>query len=145
MAPVACVLAVPLALGLLRLGRSLPYRWTAVLLAILTAVVTLTMLNDWRRAVNPYRHMFTLETDFSRELPPGPPAPDDAAPALRWTLSIARGAVPLARVAFWAWICLRLRPTDPRPEARWRAIRNVHLAWWSTLALGSGLLHALAT
>jgi hypothetical protein len=29
MAPVACVLAVPLALGLLRLERSLEYRWTA--------------------------------------------------------------------------------------------------------------------
>jgi hypothetical protein len=143
MAPVACVLAVPLALGLLRLGRSLPYRWTVALLAILTAVITLTMLNDWRRVVNPYRRMFTAEIDFSRDLPPGPPAPDDAPAALRRATEIARGVIPLALVAFWARICLRLRPTDPQPEALWRAIRNVHLAWWSTLAVGSSLLSAL--
>ena len=145
MAPVACVLAVPLALGLLRLGRSLPYRWTAALLALLAAVITLTMLNDWRRAVNPYRQMFTLETDFSRDLPPGPPAPDGASAALQLGLAIARGSVPVVLVAFWAWACLRLAPTPPQPEPVWRAIRNVHLAWWGSLAVGSGLLRALGT
>jgi len=143
MAPVACVLAAPLALGLLRLGRSLPYRWTVALLVILTAVVTLTMLEDWRRAVNPYRQMFTPETDFSRDLPPGSPAPDDAPLALRLGIAVARGSIPVVLVAFWAWVCLRLRPTDPQPEVLWRAIRDVHLAWWGTLAVGSGLLRAL--
>jgi hypothetical protein len=145
MAPVACVLAVPLALGLLRLGRVLPYRWTAALLALLGLVITFTMLKDWRRAVNPYRQMFTLETDFSRDLPPGSPLPDDAPVALRWGTALARGAIPVAIVVFWAWACLRLRPTAPQPEARWRAIRKVHLAWWGTVAVGSGLLRALGS
>jgi hypothetical protein len=145
MAPVACVLAVPLALGLLRLERSLEYRWTVALLAILTVLITLTMLSDWRRAVNPYRHMFTPETDFSRDLTPGPLVPEDGPAVVRRGLEIAMRSIPLALVGFWAWICTRLRPTDPQPEARWRAIRNVHLAWWSTLAVGSGLLRALGT
>ena len=114
------------------------------MLAILTVLITLTMLSDWRRAVNPYRHMFTPETDFSRDLTPGPLVPEDAA-VVRRGLEIARRSIPLALVGFWAWICTRLRPTDPQPEARWRAIRNVHLAWWSTLAVGSGLLRALGT
>src|SRR6185295_13999989 len=101
MAPVACVLAVPLALGLLRLHRSLAYRWTLALLALLTALISFTLWSDWRREMNPYRRMFTADTDFTRDLPPGPPGPDDAPAALRRGVEIARGAVPLALVGFW--------------------------------------------
>jgi hypothetical protein len=115
------------------------------MLAILTVLVTLTMLSDWRRAVNPYRHMFTTRDRLLARPASGPLVPEDGPAVVRRGLEIALRSIPLALVGFWAWICTRLRPTDPQPEARWRAIRNVHLAWWSTLAVGSGLLRALGT
>jgi hypothetical protein len=146
LAPVACVLAVPLALGLLRLRRSTGYRWTVALLFILGVIVTSTMLRDWRRSVKPYRHMFaTSATDFARDLPAGPAVPGEIAAPRPRGLEILRGATVLAIVGFWMWICTRPRASAPEaPLDRWPALRNVHLAWWGTLALGSGLLRALS-
>jgi hypothetical protein len=66
---------------------------------------------------------------------------------VRLRLSRLIGALPPRSFAILVWMlrCTRLRPTDPQQEARWRAIRNVRLAWGSTLAVGSGLLRALGT
>src|SRR6185295_14338486 len=98
-------------------------RWTVALLVILSALVTVTMLRDWRRSVKPYRHMLTPETDFARDLPAGPPAAGEAAAPRPRGREIARGALVVALVGFWTWVCGRLRPADAEgPEDRWRAI-----------------------
>lgn len=145
MAPVACVWAAPLALGLRRLRASLAYRWTAALFLLLTLLVSFTMLRDWRRSVKPYRHMFaTPATDFARDLPAGPPIPGEPPMMRPRSHEIGRGSTVLALIAVWTWVFARLRPSAPEGiEDRWRAIRNVHLAWWGTLTVGSGLLRAL--
>src|SRR5438128_5254933 len=58
LAPVAILLAAPLAVGLVELRSYLPFRWTVAALALVTVLISLAMLRDFRRVVNPYRGVF---------------------------------------------------------------------------------------
>ena len=144
MAPVACVFAVALAVGLVSVPSPTSFRATALVLALAGLAITTTMHEDWRRAVSPYRRMFTVpETDFAHLLP-GMSGPGREA---RLGTDIARGLALITLLAFWAW---RFgRPGTPpdtaaRAEAtRWTAVRNTHLGFWATIAAGTILLSAL--
>jgi hypothetical protein len=148
MAPVACMFAAALAVGLVSLRRWAPFRWTAFVLTLAGLSITVTMGTDWRRSVSPYRRMFdSPDTDFSRLLPGmvGPTRQERLRP------DIARGLALLAVTAFWAWRFGRADrkqggPTDAPPPplaARWAALRNTHLAFWATVAACSVVLAAL--
>jgi hypothetical protein len=144
MVPVACVFAAALAAGLVEMRGWPPFRWTVFLLVVAGLAITVTMREDWRRTVSPYRRMFAWpETDFSRLLP-GLPGPTREA---RRRPDIARGLALLAIVAFWAWRCGRAKGANADAEAtlaaRATALRNTHLAFWATLAAGTVVLSAL--
>jgi hypothetical protein len=141
MAPVATLLAVPLAVGLVDL-RSRPYRWSVGGLLLVTLAITMTMLGDWRRTVNPYRRMFTPATDFSSDLPDGPPVRPDVPLDARRNRNVAAGAVLTAALALWAHVLTRRPERPPEPDP-WPDLVRVHLAWWTTLALLAFVLHAL--
>ena len=145
MAPVACVFGAALAVGLVSMRHWPPFRFTVFILALAGLAITVTMREDWRRAVSPYRRMFASpDTDFSRLLP-GLPGPTREA---RLRPDIARGLALLAVVAFWAWRAGRAQtraagaPTSPL-AARWTALRNTHLAYWATIAVCTVVLSAL--
>lgn len=148
MAPVACVFGAALAVGLVSMRRWPPFRWTVFILALAGLSITVTMHADWRRAVSPYRRMFTsADTDFSRLIPGmvGPSRENRLRP------DIARGLALLAVAAFWAWRVGRAdraqRGAADEPAAtiaaRWPALRNTHLAFWATIASGTLVLAAL--
>jgi hypothetical protein len=141
MAPVATLLAAPLAVGLVEL-RTRPYRWTVCGLLLVTLAITTTMLGDWRRTVNPYRRMFAPATDFSSDLPDGPPVRPDVPLDARRNRNVAAGAVLTAALALWAHVLTRRPERPPEPDP-WPDLVRVHLAWWTTLALLAFVLHAL--
>lgn len=147
MAPVACVFGAALAVGLASLRGWPPFRWAAIVLTLAGLSVTVTMHADWRRAVSPYRRMFdSPATDFSRLLPGMP----GAGRAERLRPDITRGAALAMILAFWAWRVGRAS-AFPRPAAhpsaartlRWRALRDTHLGFWATIAIGTLVLAAL--
>jgi hypothetical protein len=138
MGPVAALLAAPLAVGLAELRPSLPFRWATAALAVVTLAITVTMLGDWRRAVNPYRG-FAAESRFDLDLPDGPRDVSHVSPAVRRAWDLARAGILTGVLAFWAWRLNRPRPQSPR----WRSIVNLGAGFWGTLALVSSALHAL--
>jgi hypothetical protein len=139
---VACVLAVPLALGLLKGASSLEYRWVVGTLALITVAIVVSMLGHWRKEVNPYRGMFRAETDFARDLPDGRREPGEVTGRVKQTRDVLRGVVLAGLLAFWA---RHFRPSPGEPGLRetWLRVRNVHVGLWVTLGVGAWLLHAL--
>jgi hypothetical protein len=145
MAPVAVLLAAPLAAGLVDLRSFLPFRWTAVGVALVTAAISLAMLRDFRRVVNPYRGVFaSADVNFAQDLPDAVRPPDHVPASWRTAADLGRGCVLAAVIAFWAWRLARVRPTPVDDAATaWRRIRDLHVGWWATIATASVLLHAL--
>jgi hypothetical protein len=141
MAPVACVLAVFLAFGLVRLSKSLAYLLTATTLAALTLTITVAMFDDWRRTNNPYREMFAAPTrDFAKDLPDGP-GRRDAPYELHKSRDRLRGVVLFLALGFWsAWFARHPADAAFRREgvlARWV------MAFWMTLGIVAFALWAL--
>jgi hypothetical protein len=145
MAPVACVFGAFLAVGLVSMRDWPPFRWAVIILTLAGLAMTGTMRADWRRSVSPYRRMFVSpETDFARLLPgmPGPTRQERLRP------DIARALALLAVAAFWAWRIGRAGRGRGAPDAapateRWVHLRNTHLAFWATVAMGTVVLSAL--
>jgi hypothetical protein len=144
LAPVAVLLAAPLAVGLVELGSYLPFRWTVIALALVTAAMSLAMLRDFRRAVNPYRGVFASnDVNFAQDLPDAVRGSDHLSAVSRTARDLGRGVFLAAVVAFWAWVLSRARPGGEDDVAvAWKRIRDLHLAWWATIAIGSVALHA---
>jgi hypothetical protein len=141
MAPVACVLAAFLAVGLVKLRTNVGYLLTALTLASLTLVITIAMFDDWRRTNNPYREMFsTPERDFAKHLPDGPgrrEAPYETHKSRdRW-----RGVVLLAILGAWAIWFARDRETSA--QAVERRVAAWALGLWGTLGGAALALSAL--
>ncbi|HEY3122378.1 MAG TPA: hypothetical protein VGL15_17260 [Vicinamibacteria bacterium] len=145
LAPVAVLLAVPLAAGLVELRSYLPFRWTVIALALVSAAMSLAMLRDFRRAVNPYRGVFASnDVNFAQDLPDAVRGPDHLSAVSRTARDLGRGAFLAGVVAFWAWAFSRARPGGEDDGAvAWKRIRDLHLGWWATIAVGSVALHAL--
>jgi len=141
MAPVATLLAAPLAVGLAEM-RSRPYRWSVAGLALITVAISLTMLEDWRRTVNPYRRMFSPASDFSPDLPDGPPVRPEVPLEARRNRNVAAGAVLASVLGLWGYVLARRPERRPDPDP-WAGIFRVHIAWWTTLAFLAFVLHAL--
>jgi hypothetical protein len=143
LAPVACVPAALLAVGLVSAGRDVRFCGTVAALAFVSLGLTAAMLRDWRRTVNPYRGLSARAAGFSRDLPDGAwrdPAPDPR----RRPRDLARGLVLLAALGLWARAVSRPRPA-PGPDAAARARRLVVFGAeaWSTVVLVSLALSAL--
>lgn len=141
MAPVACVLAAFLALGLVRLWKNLAYLLTLIVLAALTITITNGMLDDWRRTVNPYREAFgTPARDFAKDLPDGP-GRTEAPLETHKSRDRLRGLCMTAILAGWAtWFARHPQGHSGRIEwqlAYWIA------GLWGTLALAAFALWAL--
>jgi hypothetical protein len=144
-APVAVLLAGPLAVGLAERGAHLPYRWSVAALVLVTGAITWTMLEDWRRPVKPYREMFpTAAVDFSRDIPGGPDVRQSE--RARVVRDLAGSGVLALGIGFWAWWWGRPRRPDPAPDTEpvWRRVRDVHLGWWATLIALSSALAAIS-
>ena len=144
MVPVACVFGAALAAGLVEMRGWPHFRWTVFILAVAGLSITVTLHGDWRRSVSPYRRMFASpDVDFSRLLPGMTGQSREA----RRRPDIARGAALLAIVGFWVWRCGRANPALENGEwtlaARAAALRNTHLAFWATIAVGTLVLTAL--
>jgi hypothetical protein len=140
MAPVACVLAAFLAVGLARLRSSAAYRLAVIALSALSISISVAMLRDWRRTVNPYREMFTVpQRDFAKDLPDGPGRA--AAPLeLHKSRDRLRGALLVSVLFGWAWLFAR-PPEGERPlELR---LAGFCLGLWATVALLAATLSAL--
>jgi hypothetical protein len=135
MAPVAGLLAAPLAVGLVELRSRLAFRWCVVGLALVGLMTTATMGRDWRRTVKPYRHAVTPTTDLQRDLPAGRATP---AGALGDT---ARAALLLGAVAYWARRLSAERGEGEGPAAPpWREALSFQAAAWGSVAtVGAGL------
>jgi hypothetical protein len=143
MGPAACLCAAFLAVGLAERHRLRSFRWTFLALALVTASISLTMLDDWRRSVNPYRGMFAAGTDFSADLPASP-AHVDKPIGLRRSRDLLRGALLSCAIGFWAWMLGRHpREVSEGPAAVWTEIRNLHVGLWLTLVVLATGLHAL--
>jgi hypothetical protein len=147
MVPAAALLAVPLALGLDRLRDRLAFPWTAAMLALVTGAISLGMLVEWKRSVNPYRHFArSPETNFALDLPDAPRDPSRPRSSHGSATGLARGLLLAAAVAFWAWRFDRGRrrpAADGSAVSRWRQLRDFHLGSWATLVLLAWSLHAL--
>lgn len=141
MAPVACVLAAFLALGLVRLAQNLAYLLTLIVLAAVTLAITGSMLDDWRRTVNPYREVFgTPARDFAKDLPDGPGRPE-APLETHKSRDRLRGLSLIAILAGWVtWF-------ERHPQAHSGRIERQLTYWiaglWGTLALAAFALSAL--
>jgi hypothetical protein len=142
LAPVACVLTIPLALGLRKDASSLEYRWVVGTLGLVTLAIVVNVLGHWRKEVNPYRGMFRAETDFARDLPDGRREPGEVTGPVKQTRDVLRGVFLAGVIAFWA---RRFRPSPGEPGLRetWRRIRNVHVSLWVTVGVTAWTLHAL--
>jgi hypothetical protein len=149
MAPVAGLLAAPLAVGFVERGRYLPFRWSAVALILITGVITWTMLDDWRRPVKPYREMFpSAAVDFSRDLPGG--SEEKQSEQARAVRDVGGSVVLALAIGFWAWRLTRHvtastardRPRESTPI--WPLARDTHLGWWATLIALSVILSTLS-
>jgi hypothetical protein len=145
MAPVALLLAAPLAAGLVELRGSLAFRWSVVGLALVTAAISLAMLRDFRRVVNPYRGVFaSADVNFAQDLPDAVRPPEPVSAFWRTARGLVQGCVLAAVIGFWAWRFARSRPpTEADAATAWRQIRDLHVGWWATIASASVLLHAL--
>jgi hypothetical protein len=145
LSPVAVLLAAPLAAGLVALRAYLPFRWTAVALALVTSAISLAMLRDFRRVVNPYRGVFaSADVNFAQDLPDAVRGPEHLSAFSRAARDLGRGLVLAAAAGFWAWRFARVRPGGEEDGAEaWRRIRDLHLGWWATIAVASVVLHAL--
>src|SRR5262249_52093750 len=139
MAPALGLFAAPLAVGLVELRSRLAFRWTTAALALAALAVTLTMGEDPRRTVKPYRGLRPA-VDLSRDLPDGA-AGDPATVAC----GLARAAAGPAAVGLWGWrfaharvaadaaeTSARERPADT-PHAVWREAVAFHGGAWLTL------------
>jgi hypothetical protein len=147
MAPVAVLLAAPLALGLVDLCGFLPFRWTTVGLALVTAAISLAMLRDFRRVVNPYRGVFaSADVNFAQDLPDAVRPPEHLSAFSRAARDLGRGCVLAAMIGFWAWRFARVGSGGEEDVATaWRRLRDLHLGWWATIAAGSAALHGFGT
>jgi hypothetical protein len=139
MAPVGTLLAAPLAVGLVELPTR-AFRWTAAALLLVSLAVTMTMLTDWRRTVNPFRHMFAAGEDFSRDLPDAPVDRPDVPASARRQRDVIAGALIAGSLGFWAFALSRRGGSADSP---WPELRNLHLAWWGSIVVLSAGLHAL--
>jgi hypothetical protein len=146
MAPAAPLLAVPLALAWSRFRShpSLPFRWTAVALALITLSMTLSFRTDWLRTVNPYRGV-PLQANFAPDLPDGPRDLTLSPPESRRPFDLARGFVLVALLTFSSQLLWRRNPPVPyvHSVSLWPPIRNLHLAWWLTITALAVLFHTL--
>lgn len=141
MAPVACVLAALLAIGLARRSQSLGYALTTAALAALTLTITFAMFEDWRRTNNPYREMFASPArDFAKDLPDGPGRPE-APYELNKSRDRWRGVVLFLVLGFWSWWFAH-HPVDAALE-RDLVLRRWVAAFWATLGLAAFALWAL--
>jgi hypothetical protein len=139
LAPVVCIVAAWLAVGLVELSRSVAYLASASALALVTLAITAAMLEDWRRTVNPYRDMFeTAAVDFARDLPEGPGR--DAIPIEeRRPRDLVRGlwlAVVLA-------LCAYALDRRAKSEGTAWSLARFHASAWTTLTLATAVLSAL--
>jgi hypothetical protein len=143
LAPVACVPAALLAVGLARHRHDLRYTWTVAALALVSLTITGAMLRDWRRTVNPYRGVFVQAADFSRDLPDGAWRDERPDPARR-PRDLARGLILFAVLGFWARVLSGVRPgPEPGADGWARQVLAFGAGAWSTVALGSAALAAL--
>jgi hypothetical protein len=144
--PVAGLLALPFATGLVELRARLSYRWTALVLVAAGFAATAWFLGDWQRTVDPWRHAFASPlVNFTSQLPDAPVAGVVETSTRHWR-DVLKGLLLLLVLGFWA---LRLALSDGAREPlggleAWRAIASAHAAWWATLlvvSLGLAVLH----
>jgi hypothetical protein len=144
LAPVAPLAAALIARALVARRRSLPFRWTLGLAAILGAGITLAQLADWRLTVDPYRGLLTPETDFAAVLPDAPAPPGLPVEARRQRDAL-RGLL-LAGVLALAALGLDRLGCGPDPTSGWalarRALSFVVGFWLVVSATGALLARA---
>jgi hypothetical protein len=152
MAPAVGLFAAPLAVGLVELRSRLAFRWATAALVLAALAVTLTMAEDPRRTVKPYRGLRPA-VDVSRDLPDGA-AGDWATVAC----DLARAAAVVAAIGFWASRfardapaadaapepSARATPADPR-RAAWREAIAFHGGAWLTLVALALVLSLFST
>jgi hypothetical protein len=137
MSPAAGLVAAALAVGLVELRRPLAFRWATATLVLVALAVTLTMGRDARRTVKPFRGL-PAEADLSRDLPAGSPAAADAA------VDMARAAVLLGAVGFWARRLARSRPdASTDAPATWRSAVAFQAGAWLSVVVVAGILDLL--
>jgi hypothetical protein len=73
----------------------------------------------------------------------GPRRPGEPPPSTQRGRELARAALPLGAIAFWAWRFARAARRPPPEAARWRLARRFQAAAWATLGVVATLLRAL--
>lgn len=138
LAPVATLLAAPLAVAAVELRRDGRFVWALAATLVISAAISVTLSGSWRRAIDPYEGMFaTPAVDFSLDLPPRPrPVPPSPG------REMARGALLLAGLGTWTAFFAARRKL---PASAWHAARDFHLAAWITLVLLATLAGWLRT
>jgi hypothetical protein len=131
MAPVAGLLAAPLAVGMVELRSRLAFRWSVVALVLVGVMTTAAMGREWRRTVKPYRRAVTDATNIQQDLPAGRGGPTRALGDL------ARAGLLGGLIAFWA----RRLSTDGRPRGphrpRWHEALSYQAAAWGTVVVAA--------
>src|SRR5262249_45661002 len=124
--------AAPLAVGLVELRSRLAFRWTTAALVLAALAVTVTMGQDPRRTVKPYRGLRPA-VDVSRDLPDG--AAVDPPPV---ACDLPRAAAVLAAIGLWGWRFARDPSAAAGPEAPRESVAEGGPAAWRDAALFHG-------
>lgn len=141
MAPVACVPAALLAVGLRTASDRPGFTLTAAALVAVSVGISVGMLSEWRRTVNPYRDVFAAaDHDFARDLPDGPGRAEPARPSDK-VRDRGRGLFLAGLIGAWAWAFGR---SDDRPGWNAGTAFGWFAGFWVTLATASWGVWALA-